>query len=186
MLMSGFFLVSLFVWPMWQIKLMAPQYPDGVTMYIYIDKIGGKTPGTLQNVNILNHYVGMKRIEPESIPELKILPIITYIFIGLALMFSFVNRSWGFLAWFILFGIICVIGMYDFYLWEYDYGHDLDPKAPLVIEGQYYQPPLIGTKTILNFKATSLPHIGGLMAMLSLITALLAWFLKRKQIISVA
>ena len=38
-------------------------------MYIWVNKIGGESKSTLQNINILNHYVGMKKIDPESIPE---------------------------------------------------------------------------------------------------------------------
>ena len=74
MLLAGVLMISLFVWPMWNITLIAPQYREGVHMHIYINKIGGATPGTLQNMNILNHYIGMKKITPESIPELKLMP----------------------------------------------------------------------------------------------------------------
>ena len=49
----------------------------------------------------------------------------------------------------------------DFYLWGYDYGHNLNPEAPIKIEGMSYQPPLIGTKQLLNFTAFSGPDIGG-------------------------
>ena len=68
MLLGALSLLALFVWPMWKIVLYAPQYPKGVEMHIHINKIGGKEPGVLQKINILNHYVGMKYIEPESIP----------------------------------------------------------------------------------------------------------------------
>ena len=64
MIIASLGLLTLFIYPMWRITLFAPQYPTGVTMYIYINKIGGEEPGTLQNVNILNHYVGMKPIVP--------------------------------------------------------------------------------------------------------------------------
>ena len=49
----------------------------------------------------------------------------------------------------------------DFYLWGYDYGHNLDPTAPIVVPGMSYQPPLIGSKQLLNFTAFSGPDIGG-------------------------
>ena len=56
--------------------------------------------------------------------------------------------------------------MYDFYLWEYDYGHNLNPDAAIKIPGMSYQPPLIGTKQILNMRTTSLPAAGGLVRLL--------------------
>ena len=135
MIFAAVALASLFVFPMWQISLFAPQYPDGVTMHIYIDKIGGTSPGTLQNVNILNHYVGMKEIVPDAIPELQYFPYIIGGLIFLALLTTLPNQSKYYLAWGILLVIISILGFYDFYLWEYDYGHDLSPTAPIVIPG---------------------------------------------------
>jgi copper chaperone NosL len=54
-----------------------------------------------------------------------------------------------------------VAALVDFYMWGYDYGHNLDPTAPIVVPGMSYQPPLIGTKVLLNFTAFSGPDIGG-------------------------
>jgi copper chaperone NosL len=51
--------------------------------------------------------------------------------------------------------------LYDFYSWGYDYGHHLDPKAAIQVPGLFYQPPLIGHKTLLNFDAYSYPDTGG-------------------------
>ena len=86
MVLASILLVSLFFLPMWNITLLAPQYPDGVEMHIYINKIGGSSPGTLQNVNILNHYIGMKTIHNEEFIEFKILPYLIGAFAGLCLI----------------------------------------------------------------------------------------------------
>jgi copper chaperone NosL len=51
--------------------------------------------------------------------------------------------------------------MVDFYRWEYEYGHDLDPAAAIIVPGMAYQPPLIGYKQLLNFSAWSWPDVGG-------------------------
>ena len=133
------------------ITLFAPQYPAGVTMHIHINKIGGDSPSTIQNINILNHYVGMKYIEPESIPELKFFPYIIGAMGVLGAIAIIINRKWGYLAWGILLILLSIAGFYDFYLWLYEYGHNLSPDAPIKVPGATYQPPLIGTKTILNF-----------------------------------
>jgi hypothetical protein len=164
---------------MWKIVLYAPQYPDGVEMHIWINKIDGTSPGTLQNINILNHYVGMKKIEPDSIPELQ---YFQYIIIGLVILgigAAIVNRKWGYLAWILLLAIICILGLYDFYLWEYDYGHDLSDTAPIKIPGASFQPPVFGRKEIINFTAWSLPHIGGYFVGLAALLGGLAWWLKK-------
>jgi copper chaperone NosL len=51
--------------------------------------------------------------------------------------------------------------MVDFYRWEYNYGHNLDPAAPIQVPGMAYQPPLLGYKQLLNFGAFSIPDTGG-------------------------
>ena len=63
-----------FLFPLWYIDLEAPQYPEGIGLEIWINQIVGQNPHDLANINGLNHYIGMKEIEPESIPELKIMP----------------------------------------------------------------------------------------------------------------
>lgn len=173
-------LSSLFFLPMWKITLIAPQYPNGVTMNIHINKISGDTPGTLQNINILNHYIGMKKIVPESIPELKFMPYIIMGLMLLGLIAAGINNRNLYLGWVILFGILGIAGIYDFYLWEYDYGHTLDPKAPMKFPGASFQPPVFGTKHIINFVAKSFPHTGGYLAMVSAVLALAAWLMKNK------
>lgn len=181
MAVAALLLLTLFLFPMWKIKLYAPQYPDGVTMYIYINKIGGATEGTLQNVNILNHYVGMKAIEPESIPELQYFPYVIIAMAVIGLFLALANNKWGFLAWAVTMSILAMLGIYDFYLWEYDYGHNLSPTAPIKIPGMAYQPPLIGRKIMLNFIADSWPHTSGWLAGVAVIFGYLAFWLKRKK-----
>lgn len=180
MFLAGLCLLSLFVFPMWRITLIAPQYPDGVTMYIWIDKINGSTPGTLQNINILNHYVGMKYIEPDAIPELQYFPYVIGALAGLAFLAAAADKRWLYFTWAVLMIALAVLGIYDFYLWEYDYGHDLSDTAPIKIPGASFQPPLFGTKVILNFVAKSFPHTGGYLAGFGIALALLAWWLKPK------
>lgn len=180
MFLAVILLASLFIWPMWSITLLAPQYPDGVQMHIYIDKIGGSSPGTLQNVNILNHYIGMKKIEPDSIPELKYMTPIVIFFMVTALIAALMDRKMIYGIWGGLLLLVFCVGLYDFYLWEYDYGHNLDSNAPMKFDGASFQPPLLGRKEILNFTAISVPHIGGILAGLSLLLSIIAFWLKSK------
>ncbi|MBK8704721.1 MAG: hypothetical protein IPN33_14740 [Saprospiraceae bacterium] len=181
MFVAALSLLGLFAFPMWSITLYAPQYPDGVTMYIWINKLSGSTEGTLQNINILNHYVGMKMIEPESIPELKYFPYVIYAMVALGLLVALINKKNLFLVWTILLVVLCTAGIYDFYLWEYDYGHNLSADAPISIPGMAYQPPLIGRKALLNFIADSWPHIGGAFVGVSMLAGFLAWWLRRRE-----
>lgn len=181
MILAALCLLMLFVFPMWRIILYAPQYPDGVEMHIWINKIGGTSPGTLQNVNILNHYVGMQAIEPDSIPELQYFQYVILAMTALGLLFAAINKKGLFLFWTVLLIVLGVAGFYDFYLWEYDYGHNLSDTAPIKIPGASFQPPLFGRKEILNFTAWSLPHIGGYFVGLSIVLGALAWWVKPKK-----
>ena len=148
-----------FVFPLWYIDLEAPQYPEGIGLQIWINQIVGQNPHDLANINGLNHYIGMKEIEPESIPELKIMPYLMIFMMLFGLMAGISGKRTLVYTWILLFIIMAAIGMYDFYMWEYDYGHDLNPLAAIKIPGMAYQPPLIGSKRLLNFNAISMPHI---------------------------
>lgn len=181
MVLAGLGLLTLFVFPMWRITLIAPQYPKGVSMFIYINKIGGTEPGTLQNVNILNHYVGMKKIEPDAIPELKYFPFVILGMTLLAFVAAAINKGPAFWTWTFIMCALAIAGMYDFYLWEYDYGHTISPTAPIKIPGASFQPPVFGSKVILNFIAKSYPHIGGYFAAFSIFLGALAGYLKYKM-----
>ncbi len=77
--------------------------------------------------------------------------------------------------------ILGILGLYDFYLWEYDYGHNLDPRAAIKIPGAAYQPPLFGSKEILNFTATSYPQTGAFVIVISMVLAAFAWVKDKKK-----
>jgi hypothetical protein len=148
--------ISIFV-PIWAIYLEAPQYPEGLGMFLHANKI----TGDYEIINGLNHYIGMKTIHQEDFWEFKVLPYALGFFAVLAFLFAFLKKKWGlyfFTALFLLFGIAFMV---DFWLWEYDYGHNLNPNAPIIVPGMSYQPPLLGFKQLLNFGAYSYPDVGG-------------------------
>lgn len=182
MAVAALLLFLVFIFPIWQITLIAPQYPDGVTLYIWINKLSGSEPGTLQNINILNHYVGMKMIEPDSIPELKYFPKVIYAVMALGLVFALIGKRWLYFVWSLILGVLGILGLYDFYLWEYDYGHNLSPTAPIKVPGMAYQPPLFGEKMLLNFTAQSYPQGATYVFTLAILLGYLAFrYGKRKE-----
>jgi hypothetical protein len=162
----------MYVLPVWTINLEAPQYPEGLGMVIQINTIEGKKRHDLDNINNLNHYIGMQRIVPESIPELKIMPVVVAVLMVLGGLVALIGRKRPLYGWVVLLVGISLVGMADFWKWEYDYGHNLDEENAIIkIPGMSYQPPLIGSRQILNFKAHSWPGGGGLAAILAVITA---------------
>lgn len=168
MIVGSLLLIGIFIFPIWSITLQAPQYPEGIGMNISINNIEGKKPHDLQNINGLNHYIGMQKIVPDSIPELKIMPWVIGFFMVSGLIISIWGTRRWVMAWVILFLIMAAAGLVDFYIWEYNYGHNLNPTAAIKVPGMSYQPPLIGSKMLLNFKAVSLPHIGFFFALASM------------------
>lgn len=163
------------LFPLWKISLIAPQYPEGIGMYIWAHTVAGVNPNDLQNINGLNHYIGMKIIEPDSIKELKIMPpgMIAMTITGLLIAWRGNRRL--ILAWSGLLLLSALAGVVDFYIWEYDYGHNLDlENAPIKIPGMSYQPPLLGSKQLLNFVATSWPATGGVLAIGAVVLAVIA------------
>jgi len=177
--------LGLFLFPLWNITLEAPQYPIPLGMNIHINDFSDMHPYDIKNINLMNHYVGMKYI-PDAIPEFKIFPagIIITTILGLLIAFK-ANYKW-YLAWFILMVLISSAGLYDFYLWEHDYGYDLDPKAIMTFKNpdgsvMGFQPPLFGTKDILNFTAHSYPRLGALFLGLGIGTGLLAFIFGKKE-----
>lgn len=144
--------------PIWKIELTAPQYPEGLTLRIYADRIGGD----VDVVNGLNHYIGMHTLHTRDFVEFIALPWIIGGFAGLGLIVAALNRRSFFYGWAALFCLIAFTSMIDFYRWEYNYGHNLDPDAPIKVPGMAYQPPMLGYKQLLNFGAYSIPDAGGL------------------------
>jgi hypothetical protein len=157
-----------FLQPLWHIGLIAPQYPEGLGLYIWINQITGQKPHDLDSINGLNHYIGMKEIIPESIPELRFMPYLVGGLLVLALLTALAGKRPLLYVWTGLFVLLSLAGLADFYKWGYDYGHNLDPTAAIRVPGMAYQPPLIGAKQLLNFYATSWPAVGGWALMLSL------------------
>ena len=185
MIIGSLLILGLFIFPLWNITLEAPQYPTPLGMDIYINDFADANPHDIKNINLMNHYVGMQYI-PESIPEFKIFPavIITMAILGLLIGFK-ANYKW-FLGWCIVMVILGAAGIYDFYLWEHDYGHNLDPKAIMKFtnpDGSVmgFQPPLFGTKNILNFTAHSYPQLGAYFLGTGMLLSFIAYFVGKKE-----
>ena len=177
---AALMLILTFFFPLWTIDLNAPQYPEGLGIRIWLDQISGMKPNDLQSINGLNHYIGMKVIDPESIPELKIMPYIIVFMIVFGLLNAYMKNRKLIYIWLILFIILGVIGMYDFYMWEYDYGHQLNPDAPIKVPGMTYQPPLIGSKQLLNISAVSLPSTAAIVIFISMFLNIAALYVDTK------
>lgn len=191
MVIGSLLLLGLFKFPLWNIMLGAPQYPEPLGMDIYINGIKGVAEFDLQNIDGLNHYIGMKKIpKPEEMWEFSVFPkviiamVILGVIIGILGFLKKINFKY-FLGWFFLMSILGVLGMYDFNNWLIDYGSNLDPNAIIKVTNpdgtpMSYKPPLFGYQKLLNFDVTSLPHIGGYLMFFGMSLTLVAFWLGRK------
>ncbi|CAH8281308.1 hypothetical protein EV196_101389 [Mariniflexile fucanivorans] len=191
MVIGSLLLLGLFKFPLWNIMLGAPQYPDPLGMDIYINGIQGVKEFDLQNIDGLNHYIGMKTIpKPEEMWEFSVFPKVILgmsilgAIIGLLVFFKKISYT-SILAWFILMSFLGILGMYDFNNWLIDYGSNLDPHAIIKVTNpdgtpMSYKPPLLGFQKLLNFDVKSLPHIGGYLMFVGMALTLVAFWIGRK------
>lgn len=155
--MGGIALLAVIILPIWRIELIAPQYPEGLELLIYSNNLGGQ----VDIINGLNHYIGMKVLNVDDFIEFKVLPYIIAVYAALFLFTGLLGRRKMVYVLFGLFLLFGIVAMVDFYIWLYDYGHNLDPNAAIKVPGMAYQPPLLGYKVLLNFIAFSIPDTGG-------------------------
>jgi copper chaperone NosL len=159
--LSAISLVPAFMAPLWSYGFSAPQYPEGLMMWIYANRITGR----VDLINELNHYIGMHEIVESEFVELKIIPVLLVLLIVSGLAVGLFGGLRSLLAWLGFFAISGLALLGDFYRWLYVYGHDLDPHAAIKIPP--FTPHLIGAYMFLNFHIMAWPDWGAFAMMFS-------------------
>lgn len=191
MIIGPLFLLGLYIFPLWNIMLGAPQYPEPLGMNIHIDGIQGVSEFDIQNIDGLNHYIGMRKLpKPEDMWEFTAFPLVIGgmvalgVLIGILGFFEKLNYKW-FMGWFVFMSILGILGMYDFNAWMVDYGTNLDPNAIMKLTNPdgtpiSYKPPLFGHAKMLNFDVTSLPSTGAWMMFTGMMLTVGAFFMGKR------
>ncbi|AFL84553.1 hypothetical protein Belba_1978 [Belliella baltica DSM 15883] len=180
-LIAALLMITAYFTPLWQISLWAPQYPEGLNMKIWIDRLSGD----VDIINGVNHYIGMKLIGVEMFPEFTYLIYVFAFIIAFGVLAALIARRWAVYSFFAMISLLGIGVLVDMYLWGYDYGHNLDPTAAIKVPGMAYQPPLLGYKELLNFLAYSGPDTGGWIIAFSgilLVIVLSRFFFEDKKI----
>src|SRR5512134_4139831 len=74
-------LVPTYLTPLYNMSMFAPQYPEGLRLDIHSYKlVGGNDNQDVKEINVLNHYIGMKDLVTEDFTEFKWLPFVIGIF----------------------------------------------------------------------------------------------------------
>jgi|SRR5690625_4226620 len=180
LIIGAFCLVATFFFPLWQIHLVAPQYPKGLDLDIYSYKlVGGRDGADLAEINILNHYIGMAQIHEADFVEMRWIPFVLGLFILLsfrAAVFGRMGNVVDVLTLFLYFGLFSMI---NFYYRLYSFGTDLDPMAPMKTEP--FVPVIIGSQKIANFTQYSYPHVSSYLLGAFALCVILAMFVSRKM-----
>lgn len=171
-------LLLTFTAPLWRIDLSAPQYPEGLFMDIWSFKLEGGGDGQhIQEINTLNHYIGMRPIDRAALSDLDWLPFAVGGLALLALRVAALGNVRSLLDLSVLTAYVSLFGLGRFAYKLYVFGHELSPSAPVKVEP--FMPALLGTKQIANFTTASYPLLGSLYLGLFAtgVVALTAWHL---------
>ncbi|MFD1040503.1 hypothetical protein ACFQ3N_19175 [Virgibacillus byunsanensis] len=171
---GGLFLASIYL-PWWALRLTAPQYKEGLYIWVYPYKLEGE----INIINSLNHYIGMENFDEASFPELAYLPYIIGV-VALITMVVALIRSRKILAvWTGIVMILAVVGIYDIYHWLSTFGKNLDPAAPIEIEP--FIPPIIGTNQLANFETLSFFSYGAILVGTAICLLLLVLWMGKER-----
>ena len=167
--------------PLWRMHLVAPQYSDGLDLYIYSYKIqgGGLNGQHLVEINNLNHYIGMKAIKQADFHEMRWMPFVFGLIMLLILRAVVFGQMGNLVDLFALYSYFGIFSIGSFWYRLYEYGHELDPTAPMTITP--FTPLLIGVKQIANFRESSFPMLGAYLLTFSVLLIVIAGWISRKE-----
>jgi hypothetical protein len=177
-------LVPCYLAPLYDMTMFAPQYPDGLRLHIYSYKLDGGNGGQdVKEVNVLNHYIGMRDLVTEDFTEFKWIPFVVGA-LGLLFLRTAVQGKMthlvDVLVLYLYFGLFA-LWSFGYKMWSY--GHNLAPSAAVKVAP--FTPPLFGYKKLANFEVYSYPAVGsyalGLVAAILVVAMILAWRQSRTQ-----
>jgi copper chaperone NosL len=181
---AALLLAAVYLFPLWNLTMFAPQYPDGLRMHIYSYKLEGGNGGQdVKEINLLNHYIGMKDLVAEDFTEFKWMPFVVGA-IGLLFLRTAVHGRMASLIDIIaLYGYFAAFSLWSFGYKLYSYGHNLAPTAAVKVPP--FMPPMFGYKKLANFEVYSYPAAAsyalGVVILLLLVTFWFAWHDKPTQ-----
>jgi hypothetical protein len=144
--------------PLWKLTMFAPQYPDGLRLEIYSHRpVGGNHDQDINEINILNHYIGMRDLVAEDFVEFKWMPFALGALGLLFLRAMVLGKFAHLLDVLVLYFYFGAFSLWSFAYKLYRYGHDLSPTASVKVEP--FMPPLFGHKTLANFEVYSYPGV---------------------------
>ena len=178
LLLAAVLLLAVYTSPLWNLTMFAPQYPDGLRLDIFGYKLeGGNAGQDTKEINVLNHYIGMRDLVEEDFTEFKWIPFVVG---ALALLFvraAVQGRMSGLVDVLVLYVYFAAFSLWSFGYKLYEYGHNLAPTAAVKVDP--FMPPMFGSRQLANFEVYSYPSLGsyalGAAALLLILAVYLAW-----------
>lgn len=176
LIIGALLLAFVYFRPLWSLTMFAPQYPNGLRLQIYSYKlVGGNAGQDVKEINILNHYIGMKSLAAEDFTEFKWIPFVVGAIALLFLRAVVIGQISNLLDVVVLYLYFGAFSLWSFAYKMYSYGHTLAPDAPVKVPP--FSPPLYGYQKIANFEIYSYPGVAsyalGVVALLLLVAVVL-------------
>lgn len=132
--------------PWWRLKLNAPQYPAGLYVTAFVDRM----EGDVAEIDGLNHYIGMRPLAEAAVLEQSISVFGIIALTMLILAAAFVNSKWVVLL--VLPALLLpIFFLADLQFWLANFGLNLDPTAPLSSSVKPFVPPVLWKGVIAQF-----------------------------------
>ena len=169
-------LLPTYVAPLWNMTMFAPQYPDGLRLAIYSHQLDGGNDGQdIREINVLNHYIGMRDLQAEDFTEFQWMPFVLGALALLYLRAAVHGQLAQLLDVFVMSLYFALFSLWSFGYKLYRYGHDLAPTAAVRVDP--FMPPMFGRKQLANFEVYSYPDLGSYALGLAMALLALAFFL---------
>jgi hypothetical protein len=138
------FVISLH-FPWWKMLFIAPQYPEGLNIIVYPNKLEGQ----IDIINGLNHYIGMKNFSAKNFPELSYLSYLGWGLAAFTVLTAILRKKA--VLYILIAGLVLggILGVLDLHKALHDFGTNLDPHAPIKIAP--FVPPILGQNRVANF-----------------------------------
>ena len=156
--LASLLVIPVYLFPLWQLTMFAPQYPQGLRLNIYSYKLDvGNNGQDVKEVNVLNHYIGMKDLTTEAFTEFKWIPFVVGAMALLFLRSAVHGQMHTLVDVAVMYVYFALFSLWSFAYKLYSYGHNLDEKAAVKVAP--FMPPVFGYRKIANFEVYSYPGI---------------------------
>lgn len=167
-------LISIFL-PYWKMTLLAPQYPGGLVVRAYVNRL----TGDVREIDGLNHYIGMRPLgeaaQLERSLSIYLIGAIALLVIGAI----FIHNQYA--ALLTLPALLYpAVFLGDMYYWMRDFGLNLDPKAPLSGAIDPFVPPILGEGKVAQFRTIATLEPGMVLAILTSLLILAGLYFHRR------